>query len=160
MLERGRGVPAGRRQKNRTSAYARTAGEGQEIERIPIYELAVIDKFFHNKYGQLHGLSVHSLCGGIVRQATGTPAAGHEMGVFGGSQAISDKLESSGAAHSSCKRHGVGEKPPAAGEVGWQAPAAKALCRAVTGHPGKQSACAQSSVRNGPPDPSPDLKME
>ena len=47
MLERGRGVPAGRRQKNRTSAYARTAGEGQEIERIPIYELAVIDKFFH-----------------------------------------------------------------------------------------------------------------
>ena len=120
MLERGWGVPAGRRQKNRTSAYARTAGEGQEIERIPIYELAVIDKFFHNKYGQLqlYGLSVHSLCGGIVRQATGTPAAGHKVGVLGGSQAISDKLESSGAAHPSRKRHGVGEKPLAAGEVG------------------------------------------
>ena len=43
-------MPAGCCPKDRTSAYARTAGKRWEIEKIPIYELAAIDKFCHNGF--------------------------------------------------------------------------------------------------------------
>ena len=59
-------------------------------------------------------------------------------------------LESGGAAHPSRKRHGVGEEPPAAGRTGWQAPAAKALCRATAGHPVPECACHPPRTRAGP----------
>ena len=95
-----------------------------------------------------------------MRQAAGTSAVGHKVGVPGGGRAVSDKLESGGAADPNRKRHGMGEEPPAAGTPSRTAPAAKALRCAVAGHPGKQSVYAQSLGGNGPRDSSPGLKME